>query len=242
MVDITLSNIIGYVFGIIAVLSGLAYTFTSAVAAALRVAAGGVALPPVRRQLRDRAGLNFSRASVVGLVLVLSVASLGALVMAADSSDGGGPGSEVSNVTIEAIDAEPRDATQSLNVTWNARAQSAVDPDTSDVSNYQAEDGNKFVVVRVQLTNAGENEIDLTPRLFGMTADGVGYDYQALFGSGQGGLDVSLQQNASYDGWVVFEVPEDTSNAELTVNQDAYAENTTVRFTQNENLPVNVSA
>ena len=127
-------------------------------------------------------------------------------------------------------------------MTWNARAQSAVDPDTSDVSNYQAEDGNKFAVVRMQLTNAGESEIDLTPRLFRLTADGVSYDFQSLFGSGQGGLDVALQQNASYDGWVVFEVPEDTSNAELTVNQDAYVGNTTVRFTQDESLPVNVSA
>jgi len=39
-----------------------------------------------------------------------------------------------------AADAAPADATYALDVTWNGRAQSAVDPDPSDFSGYTAND------------------------------------------------------------------------------------------------------
>jgi len=244
--DITLRNIIGYLFGVGAILTGLVFALVSAASGVLLIIAGVLALPVVRSSLDDRFDLSFSTAAVVGIVVVLAIASTGALVVSTmDGSDSGatGPGSDVSNVSMSAQNADPPSASQSLDVVWNARAQSAVDPDPNDMSSYNAEDGQKFLVVRMQLTNTGPSSVEMTPSLFRILADGVEYKYQALFGSSQGGLnDATLREGATYEGWVAFSVPDSTTSAEIIVNQEAYYQtNTTVQFEKDSSMPVNVS-
>ncbi|MBX0325775.1 DUF4352 domain-containing protein [Halomicroarcula sp. F13] len=247
MVEITLRNVVGYLFGLAAILAGLVFAFVSVASGVALIIAGAVALPVIRRSLDTRLDVSFSAAAVVGLVVLLTVASMGMFVAAAlDGSGQSGPtgaGSDVSNVSVTAQDADPP-ATQSLNVVWNARAQSAVDPTPDDSLSYDAEEGQKYLVVRMQLTNNASSSIDLTPTLFRALSDGVEYEYQALFGSTSGDLrGVTLREGATFDGWVAFSIPEDTTSVELIVHQDAYYnERTAVQFEKDASMPVNVSA
>ncbi|MDS0280327.1 DUF4352 domain-containing protein [Halomicroarcula sp. S1AR25-4] len=247
MVEITLRNVVGYLFGLAAILAGLVFALVSVGSGLVLIIAGVLALPVVRRGLDSRLDVSFSTAAVVGLVALLTVASMGMLVASVLDGSGQsgptGPGSEVSNVSMTAQDASPPDSGQSLDVVWNARAQSAVDPDPNDMTGYSAEEGQKYLVVRMQLTNTGSSSIEMTPALFRVLGNGVEYEYQALFGSTSGELSgVTLRSGATYDGWVAFSIPDSTTSAELIVHQDAYYQtNTTVQFEKDATMPVNVS-
>jgi len=199
---------------------------------------------------KDRAQWKLAGA-FLAVILVLVVVVIGIVVVGgigllalAGSADSGptGPGSDVSNVSMVAADASPPDATHSLDVVWNARAQSEVDPDPSDFSAYNANEGEKFLVVRMEITNSGDTDVELTQRLFKAEADGVRYDTQSLFGSGNSISDVTLSPGATYSGWVAFSIPSGTTDAELTVSQEAYyRENVTVAFDRNPEMPINMS-
>lgn len=168
------------------------------------------------------------------------------LLIAGLSGGGGGgtqpAGADVSNVSVSSVDPSPGSSLTTLDVEWNSRAQSAVNPDTEDFSTYNSNEGEKFVVVRLQIENTGDESVDLTPRLFRLRSSGVEYEYQGLFGSGNGISGVTLNPGGEYSGWVAFSVPEDLTEAELIVHQDAIIGNgITVRFNQDQSMPIEVS-
>ncbi|WP_277540243.1 DUF4352 domain-containing protein [Haloarcula laminariae] len=242
--DITLSKVLGYLFGLLAIPVGLLFMFASVIGGGLLVLAGLIALPIVRSQLSKRGGVNISTWAAVGLVVLLTMASTGALTLTAANAifDGTDNSTEtdVSAVSVTANDSEGP-ASQNLSVVWNARAQSAVDPNPDDGTLYNSDDGEKYLVVRMQITNQGERSVDLTPRLFRFVTGGVEYEYQALFGSG-GSLDATVRSGGTYDGWVAYTIPSDTTEGDLIVHQDAYVdERTQVTFEKDESLPINVS-
>ncbi|TKX40736.1 MULTISPECIES: DUF4352 domain-containing protein [unclassified Halorubrum] len=241
--DITLGKIVSYVVGIPLVLVSLLLTIQSFLGL-VPLVLGLLILPPIRRLIASRAGINFSRGATIGIGTFAIIAAVAVLLVVALSGGGGGsiPGADVSNVSVSAQDASPPDASQSLEIRWNSRAQSAVDLDAEDLSTYRSNDGEKFVVVRMEITNTGDNQIELTPRLLRLESNGVVYDYQGLFGSGNSLSSVSLNPGASYSGLTVFSVPEDTSSAQLQVNQEAYFDqNVSVSFTEDTDLAMNVS-
>jgi hypothetical protein len=242
--DITFGAVVAYPFGVLAVLAGLGLLAVSPIAGVALLLAGLLALPVVRRVLKSRLGLGFSRGATVGLVLLLSIVAAIAVVGAALSGGGAAPGSGVPNVSMEAASASPPNPMTTLDVRWNARAQAAADPSTGDIGTYRAEDGQKFLVTRMQITNNGDSDIDLTPQLFRVASEGAEYEYQNLFGSSAGGLSqVSLRPGGSSDGWVVFSIPNETTEGELVVNQDAYFDdNISVAFEHDPSMPINVSA
>jgi len=49
-----------------------------------------------------------------------------------------------------------RNDQRELEIDWNARAQTSVDPDPSDFQTYDSNDGQKYLVIRVAVTNTGE--------------------------------------------------------------------------------------
>lgn len=242
---ITLRSIVAYVLGVPVAIFGVLVIFTNVVAGILFVVGGLLALPVVRRKLDASTGLEFSGGAAAAIFLVCAVAGVGTLAFSASPSDGDtatGPGSGVTDVSVTAQSMSPADAATQLSVTWNSRAQSAVDSDSSDLTNHQPNDGEKFVVVRMQVTNTGTSDLELTPRLFQLRADGVVYEYQVLFGSGHGLAGVTLTPGAGYSGWTVFSVPNGTTEGSLIVNQDAYfRKNVTVQFTHNASMPINMS-
>jgi hypothetical protein len=243
---ITLRSVTAYGFGIPVAVLGVLALFTSALAGGLLLVAGVLALPVVRRRLRDSVGLELSGGATAAFFLVLAVAGAGTLVLSvSDGSDEGSaaPGSSVSDVSVTAESVSPSDARTALSVTWNSRAQTAVDPDTSDMSIYRSNDGEKYLVVRMKITNTGSSEIELTPSLFEFQTNGVRYEYQALFGSGQGLSGATLTPGASYSGWTVFSVPSKATKGSVLVNQEAYYNgNVSVEFSRDQSMPINISS
>lgn len=242
---ITLRSIVAYIFGIPVALLGVLAFFTNVVAGILLFVGGVLALPVVRRRLGSSIGLEFSGGAAALIFLVCTVAGIGTVSFSEMNSNDGtatGPGHDVANVSLSAQSVSPADATAHLSVRWNSRAQSAVDPDSSDLTNYQPNDGNKFVVVRMNITNTGSRNLELTPRLVHLQSNGVVYESQILFGSGQGLSGVTLAPGGSYTGWTVFSVPNGTAEGSLVVNQDAYiSRNVAVEFTRDPSILINMS-
>lgn len=240
---ITLGSIVSYIVGL--AVAGLSFlALFENVYAVAPLLAGLLILPPTRRWLARSAGIEFNRgaAAAIGVVGVLALL----LVLAGSGASGGAdssPGSQVSDVSVSTTNETIEAADTSLEVTWNARAQSAVDPDTGDYSTYQSNDGEKYLVVRMKISNTGDSGVDLTPRAFRVESDGVVYDSQTLFGSGNSLSDVTLTPGGTYSGWVAFSIPEDTSTGTLQVDQEAYYnQRIKVSFTHATEMSVNMSA
>jgi len=239
--EITLGSIVSYLVGVPVVLLSSLLTIQTP-AGFLPLILGLLILPPIRRQLSKRADIEFSRGAAAGIGIFGVIALLIVLVIAAPSSGGGAPGADVSNVSVTAEDASPQEPATSLAVEWNSRAQSAVNPNPDDLSTYNSNEGQKYVVVRVTVNHDGGEPLELTPRMFRLRSGGVEYDYQALFGSGNSLTDVTLNQGGTHSAWVVFSVPEDLTEAELIVNQEAFFDKeTAVTFEHNTEKQINVS-
>jgi len=239
--EITLGKIVSYGVGIPLVLASIVLTILSPLGL-IPLIFGLLILPPIRRQLSKRVGVDFSRGAAAGIGTLGVIAAIVVLLVAALSGGGGGsaqPGSDVSNVSISAVDSSPEESLTALNVEWNSRAQSAVDPDPDDISSYSSNEGQKYVVFRLQIENVGNESVDLTPRLFRLRSEGTEYDHQTLFGSGNSLSGVTLNSGGEYSGWVAFSVPEDLVEAELIVYQDAVISNEiTVTFNHNPSMPI----
>jgi|GEM_PF-3428104 len=241
---ISLGLIVSYVVGIPLVLLSLLLTIQTPLGL-IPLLAGLLIIPVIRRQIAKRAGVEFSRGAAAGIGTIGVIAGIVVLVLVGLSGGGAGgsvPGADVSNVTMTAEDESPQDASTSLQVEWNSRAQSAVDPDPDDISIYNPNEGQKFVVVRLRITNTGDEPLDLTPRLFRLASSGVEYSYQGLVGSGNSLSGVTLNPDGTHSAWIAFSVPEDLTEARLIVNQEVYFQkNISVSFTHNTDMPINMS-
>jgi len=247
--EITLGSIVSYVVGIPLVLISLLLTIQTPLGL-IPLFAGLLIIPVIRRQISKRVGVNFSRGAAAGIGTFGVIACVVVLVLVAVSGGGGGagggteamPGDDVPDVSMTAESVSPADASTSLQVTWNARAQSAVDPDPDDLSIYNSNEGQKYLVVRMRITNAGSESLDLSPSLFRVESEDVEYEYQPLFGSGNSLSGVTLNPGSSYSGWTAFSVPEDTTEARLFVYQDAYFQkNVSVSFSHDPEMAINMS-
>ena len=215
--EITLGSIVSYLAGVPLVLLSILLTIQTPLGL-IPLLAGFLIIPVVRRQIAKRVGIEFSRGAAAGIGTVGVIAGVVVLVLVGLSTTGAvAPGSDVSNVTVTAQDTSPPDATVSLNVEWTSRAQSAIDPDPDDMSIYRPNDGQKFVVVRMTVTNTGNESVELTPRLFRLSSDGVEYEYQGFFGSGNSLSGVTLNPDGTHSAWTAFSVPEGLSDGELIV-------------------------
>ena len=243
---ITLGSITSYLVGGLLVLVSIPLTIQSPVGL-LSLIAGLLVLPPVRRLLESRMDIELSRGvtAAVGSIGVV-IAIVGIVLLAASGGGGVGgdstPGSDVADVSVTAVDSSVSDTSSQLDIEWNSRAQSAVDPDPDDISSYESNDGQKYIVVRMNIQNTGSQSVDLTPQAFILRSDGVEYDYQGMFGSGNSLTDVTLNPDGEYSGWVAFSVPEDMTEAELITNQDAYFQQTvSTNFNRNSGTAINMS-
>lgn len=242
--EIRLGSIVSYVVGILLAFTSLLLSVKTPLGLVPFLVALLI-IPVVRREFTKRTGIKFSRGAVAGIGVFGVIAGLIVLILVGFSGSGGsfeGPGADVSNVSVKAEDSHPPDAVTSLDILWNSRAQSGVDPDPDNLATYNADEGQKFLVVKMSITNSGNERIDLDPDLFRINSEGVEYEYQRLFGSGNSFSGVALNPGASYSGWTAFSVPDDTVEAKLIVHQDAYYQkNVSVSFSHNRNMAINVS-
>ncbi|ELZ05380.1 DUF4352 domain-containing protein [Natrialba aegyptia] len=148
-----------------------------------------------------------------------------------DSDPGAGSGGDVPGVTLDSEDLEAEDADVSLEIAYNARVSTELGPGEHSTI---AEDGNKWVIVRMDVTNTGDAERELLAHQYilesgGETYEIVAFDEHYLRGKTAG-------SGETVTGWVAFHVPVETETATLTANQDAIAEQIDVEFTRNTSL------
>lgn len=240
--NITLGSIVSYTVGVPLALLGLLQTIQQTSLGVAPLLAGLLIIPVVRRQLAARAGIEFSRGAAAGIGTFGVIAFVVVVVIVSLSGGGGAggyPGADVSNVSVTAENANPPDASTTLSVEWNSRAQSAVDPNTDDLSIYNSNEGQKYVVIRVTVANEGDEPVELTPRMFRLQSSGVEYEYQNLFGSGNSLSGVTINPSGTHSAWTAFSVPEDMTEAQLIFYQDAfYRQNVSASFTHNEQMPI----
>ncbi|MDF9748408.1 DUF4352 domain-containing protein [Natrinema salsiterrestre] len=235
---LTFKSILGYLLGIPMLLFGALVCFTSFLSGVVLIVAGIVAIPKTRRVFQDQTGIEFSTGAAAGIPTILLIAGIVLLAMTSAGTVSG-PGDEVSNVTVEHQDLEAEQPDHELAVTYNTRAQTSVNPDPDSMTHYSSEDGQKYLVVRMEIENQGTNETELTPQLFQFESGGVVHDYQGLLGSGNGLSNVALESGSTYRAWVVFSIPEDATQGTLRGSDQAfYDETVSISFERDGSMPI----
>lgn len=236
--EIRLRSILGYLFGIPILLIGLIGLATSIVAGIALLLAGAIATPFTRRLFQRKTGITFSTGAAGGIPAILVLIGVVALAMAGAGVTA--PGDDVSNVSVDHQNLEADNPDNDVHVTYNTRAQTSVNPDQDSMTHYSSNDGEKYLVARMQIENQGDSTVDLLSRWFRVETDGVIHDPQLLFGSGND-LNVELQPGASHSGWVVFPLSEDTTDATLQVtNESVYNKVTAVEFEHDPSMDINM--
>jgi len=214
------------------------------IAGVILMAAGFFLTQAARDRLYETTGHRFSQTGVAIIFISLAITSYGFVdyTLNQPSDVDGEASGQVTDMEFAAEGTNTTNSTTSLAVTWNAGTKDAIDPDEDDSREYRAEDGNKFVLAKLEIENTGSGPIDLTPRLFRVLVDGVEYDHRGLIGSSQGGLSsVTVRPGATYDGWLAFSVPDSSTSATFIVNQDTYTEDgPSVTWTRDSSIVIDI--
>jgi archaellum component FlaG (FlaF/FlaG flagellin family) len=134
-------------------------------------------------------------------------------VLAGCSSDDSGD--SVSSVDLGAEDASPSDSTATLRVSYSAETRTELPTDPPTL----AEDGHKWLVVEMEITNEGDEVHEISPSRYVVWIDGEMHEFVVTKGDRSlRGEDVDPGESVS--GEVVFHIPEETTAATLAVRDD----------------------
>lgn len=240
MVDITLSKVVGYVFGIASILVGLGLFVLGIfvgpwwiLSGMLLSLAGVIALPFLRSALREVADINVTGGATVGIAIFLVTASMigfavGVLSIASES----GPGAdETTPARLTGAGSVTHEGLQ-VSVTDYKVVENATAVDTN--SNQFVDPDGAALLVNMRVTHVGENEREFphpavgevvgqyngervssvtTYRNFSVreeTYTKYGAVYQEQSAS-------EAYQGTAVQGWIIFEVPPDPDLEDVTV-------------------------
>lgn len=231
--------------GAAVILGALAFQ-TSLLAGLLFIAAGSIALPDIRDELRAR-GTNISSWLAITLVVTGAVSGLIVIGMTTTETPASTPGATTSAPTdaqdapsfsLSANDTQRSNPLDTLHITWIGDARQSVDPQPDDGYTYEADAGQQYVVLRLNITNAGERAVDLDPGYYRLLVDGVEYSPNNL-ARGDSMRDVTLRPGASYKTHLTFQIPEEADGAELITDNEAYYDTyVAANFTRDPGLTV----
>jgi hypothetical protein len=166
--------------------------------------------------------------AVVALLAVVAVVVVGPTIL--------GTGGDVQETTFDVSAASSSGDAATLRVAWNAGATTELRP--GDDSVYRPRPGQRFVLVRMNVTNAGSGTVGLRQRGFLLRANGTTRGHQPL--SNASGFDPAvLAPGESTTVWTVFSVDESTTTATLVASEAVYGD-AAVRFDRDANLSVAV--
>ena len=120
----------------------------------------------------------------------------------------GGGGDAGATGPISAAPAPNGSAT--LHVGWTATVVDTVDPNESDEVAYYPPEGERFVVVYLNVTHVGDEELELRQRDFKLRAGNETHGFRPLAGT-DGFFDHPMGPGRNYKGWTVFTVPKGTT-------------------------------
>lgn len=138
-------------------------------------------------------------------------------------------------IDLSASNSTATQPDQSAKVAYNADTTETLptDPPT------QAEDGYRWVVVNMRVTNTGETAREVTAHQYVLRGEDDVYGYVQVdepWALGYG-PDAGIAPGESRTGWVVFHVPTDVSDAELTTRTDT-SRSYAVGFIPDPSLPL----
>lgn len=125
------------------------------------------------------------------------------------------------DITVSSENLVDDDATYKLSAEYNARAQQSANPD-SMTGGHRSSEGEKIVVVRMNVQNTGETNIDLVgPFSLDVESRDENIPFNLPIGDPQVG-NILLEPGESEKGWLLASVPEELSKATLVVEQNVY--------------------
>lgn len=179
-------------------------------------------------------------ATVVVVALVVAGVVLAPSIAIPNPLGGGGDEQVPAAVAVTAGPVQPEGATTTIYAEYNTTTRQTIDVNPDDEKVHVAPNGSQFVVVALSLVNTGEEAVDLRPAAFTLSANGTTYRYQPLVGA-DGFWETNLAAGDSYEGWIVFVVPEDTPKGTLGIDQGAVRGSVAVQFAPNPGLAVNTT-
>lgn len=158
-----------------------------------------------------------------------------------------GTGGQVQEKAFEVTSPEsPGNATAPLQVRWNAKTTTEIDPSSKKNVVYPSRSGQQFVVVRMNVTNEANDTVLLRQKGFQFRANGTIHGYQPLGDEGGFGT-VQLAPGQSTTVWTAFSVGEGTTGGALVVNDAVHgnvtrerADDVAVNFTHDPKLSADI--
>jgi hypothetical protein len=140
-------------------------------------------------------------------------------------------------VDVSATDASAESADVNLRVRWRARAQHVLDPAGEAAT--VAEDGHKWLVVQVSVTNDGETAWDTTPVPFVVDIDGEQHEVVTSRAGSYFGTN-TLDPRDGETGWIAFHIPRAATSATVTLDPDLVSMEITAQFEEDDSLTFEV--
>lgn len=147
----------------------------------------------------------------------------------------GGFAGEDDDVAVAALSTAATDEA-GLTVRWNARP---VDSVVANGTTYEAPNGTRFLVVQLAITNTGEERVPVRGGDIAVHVDGARYTNQPLEGA-RTFEPTATEPGDSATGWLVFTIPETTTDAVLVPNPEAAGG--PMAFSHDSELAVNGTA
>lgn len=97
------------------------------------------------------------------------------------------------------------------------------------------DDGTKFLMVRTRITNVGDSKRNLTARQYVLVADGERYE-PVLVGSEGYVSEKVIPSGTRTKGWLLFQIPQEVSEAILTAAQEEIEPVFSVEFSRNPGI------
>lgn len=228
--ELTLSSVVAWLFGLGLTLFGLLMMIIAPVGGLILVLTGVFALPIVRRKLREKTDVSFSKWLVAGIVIV---GFLGGFVVvgisALSGSDATGEAEGSNPSQQQAATTETREFNHSVGDTFTVGDGARIveytvtDARTTDTigSGFSTEEADGvFVVVEVRMTNRGDESLDMSSSNFRLVDDqarSYETDRDAVFAVEDNVIYEQLDPGVTKRGVLVFDVPPEQSGRELEI-------------------------
>ncbi|WP_266078324.1 restriction endonuclease [Haladaptatus caseinilyticus] len=179
--------------------------------------------------------MHISPKVAAGIVVAL-LALVGATTVAPMIFETGGEVQE-REWNLTARFTSPHNATDSLSIRWNAKRVSEIDPESGDSGVYKPNEGTQFLLVRMNVTNEGNDSVGLKPADFGVRSNGTVHGYQPLENvTAFSPTVIGVGQTETF--WTVVSLDADASEATLIVSDRVKHGGVRIAFTRDSNLAV----
>jgi hypothetical protein len=141
----------------------------------------------------------------------------------------------VEPVALSATDVQSESPRASLDVAYGATVATEIPTEPPTIAN----DGTKWLFVRMEVANTGDSTYEMTGGIFVIRARG---DEHFLVSTKQDWelRGRTIQPGETTTGWLVFQLPSDVDEATLTLYEET--EQHTVMFTQDSSLATTLPA